>query len=86
MGLACKKYDRSTHEVEPMDPEQKSVLDELIAQLDTLQLKGKSLLGHVNANHPDARQITEATGFIANAISSLQQIGFGLESETSYDD
>ncbi|MVM36605.1 hypothetical protein GO730_01220 [Spirosoma sp. HMF3257] len=64
----------------------KSVLTELIAQLETLRLKGNSLLGHVDDNHPDARQLTNATGFMMDAITSLQKIGFGLESEISYDD
>lgn len=69
-----------------MDPEMKSVLTELIAQLEALRVKGTSLLGHVDAHHPDARQLTSAAGFITDAINSLQKIGFGLESETSYDD
>lgn len=69
-----------------MDPEMKPVLDELMAQLTSLQHKGASLLGHVDANHPDARQITEAIDCIAKAVTSLKKIGFGLESEISYDD
>ncbi|WP_168207839.1 hypothetical protein [Spirosoma sp. KCTC 42546] len=69
-----------------MNPEMKSVLSELIAELEVLRLKTNSLVGHVDGSHPDARQITEATGFIQDAIKSLQKIGFGLESETSYDD
>ncbi|MVM35456.1 hypothetical protein GO755_35875 [Spirosoma sp. HMF4905] len=64
----------------------KSGLAELIAQLEALQIKATSLLGSVDANHPDAHQITDAAGFITDAINSLQKIGFGLESETSYDD
>lgn len=64
----------------------KPLLSELIAQLEALRQKGTSLLGQVDANHPDARQIADATESMTNAIDSLKKIGFGLESEISYDD
>lgn len=69
-----------------MNPEMKFVLRELIAELEALRLKTNSLAGHVDAQHPDARQIADATDFIQDAVNSLQKIGFGLESEISYDD
>lgn len=86
LGLACKDDQQSTYSEKYMDPEMKSVLDELITQLTSLQHKGASLLGHVDANHPDAHQVITATDSISTAIASLKKIGFGLESQTSYDD
>ena len=56
----------------------KFVLTELIVELETLRLKGNNLLGSVEANHSDGRQITDATECMAKAINSLQKIGFGI--------
>ncbi|WP_080058808.1 hypothetical protein [Spirosoma aerolatum] len=69
-----------------MNPEQKPVLYQTIAQLEATRSMISSLQRQVDANHPDADRVGDALQHLSAAIASLQGIHFGLESDFSYDD
>lgn len=69
-----------------MNPEQKNVLHQTLAQLEATRSMVSSLQGQVDANHPDAGRVADALSHVSEAIASLQGIHFGLESDFSYDD
>ncbi|MBD2705165.1 hypothetical protein IC229_31375 [Spirosoma sp. BT702] len=69
-----------------MNPEMKTELAELIAQLSNLSVKVNSLKTQVDATHPDAQRVETATSQLQESIANLKEIRFGLESDFSYDD